>query len=334
MKTPEMSKADVDAAVKEINLDGVPKRRRSTKFCLQVGARHYPPKYVLALAVRNATGKTLLPADHSGGARNKPQTGGPGVSDRPVLAAAGAAASRKFKVYTMIGRIIIDGPPVHPPFVEGREMEGVARDLLSCAFESWPTDQQARFVITPGGFLKSDLPSGLSGRSGWDSVAGDFALLQRAAEAVVRRVVSPRVLKLAKGKVASLTIGIDLGEFDGQHAELVAFIRIADGKVLRWTGKSYPTATQERRLIQVLDFESHCLRFEGERVLVLGCHDLNMFSPRGWNNQVSGGHRRERCRAVRSIVSEFRPTVVLHHPHTTDSPRIWMQSWAFLTERR
>lgn len=229
----------------------------------------------------------------------------------------------------MIGRIIIDGPPIHH-HVEGREMEGVARDLLSCAFESWPTDQQARFVITPSGFLKSDLPSGLSKRSGWDSVAGDFALLQRAAEAVVRRVVSPRVLKLAKGKVASLTIGIDLGEFDGQTAELVAFLDMADGKILRWTGKSYPTAAQERTLIQVLDLESHCLRFEGERVLILGCHDLNMFSPRGWNNQVPGGHRRERCRAVRSIVSEFRPTVVLHHPHTTDSPRIWMQSWAFL----
>jgi len=35
---------------------------------LQVGARHYPPKYALAPAVRIATGKSLLPSDHSGGA--------------------------------------------------------------------------------------------------------------------------------------------------------------------------------------------------------------------------------------------------------------------------
>ena len=68
MNIPKISQSHVNAAVKEIDLEGVPKRRRSTRFCLQVGVRHYPPKYVLALAVRNATGKTLLPADHSGGA--------------------------------------------------------------------------------------------------------------------------------------------------------------------------------------------------------------------------------------------------------------------------
>jgi hypothetical protein len=65
---PEFSKADVNAAVKEIDRNRVPKRRRSTKFCLQVGARHYPPKYVVSLAVGNATGKPLPPANHTGGA--------------------------------------------------------------------------------------------------------------------------------------------------------------------------------------------------------------------------------------------------------------------------
>ena len=68
MKIPVFSRAHVKAAVKEIDRDSVPKRRKSTKFCLQVGTRHYPPKFVLALAVRNATGKSLLPTDHSGGA--------------------------------------------------------------------------------------------------------------------------------------------------------------------------------------------------------------------------------------------------------------------------
>jgi 5-methylcytosine-specific restriction protein B len=68
MKIPPFQQAHVRAAVKQIEREGVPKRRRSTKFCLLVGSRHYPPKYVLALAVRNATGKPLLPTDHSGGA--------------------------------------------------------------------------------------------------------------------------------------------------------------------------------------------------------------------------------------------------------------------------
>jgi hypothetical protein len=67
MKIPAFSRANVKAAVKEIDRNGVQKRRRSIRFCLQVGARHYPPKYVLELAVRDATGKALLPAEHSGG---------------------------------------------------------------------------------------------------------------------------------------------------------------------------------------------------------------------------------------------------------------------------
>jgi hypothetical protein len=207
-----------------------------------------------------------------------------------------------------------------------------AEDLLLRSFRAWPSGVSARFMITPGGFLQSELPSGLSGRSGWNSVAGDFRLIQRAAESVVRRVVTPRVLKAAIGKADSLTIGIDLSDAAGIHAELVAFVRISDGKILRWTGKSYPTAFQASTLIQVVNLQSHCLRFEGDRVLILGCHDLNMFSPRGWSNQLPGGDRRKRCRSMRSLVSEFRPTVVLQHPHTTDSPRVWLLPWASLTK--
>jgi hypothetical protein len=67
MKIPKFSRSNVQAPIEEIKQDGVPKRRRSTKFCLQVGAHHYPPKYVLGLAVRNATAKSVSPTEHSGG---------------------------------------------------------------------------------------------------------------------------------------------------------------------------------------------------------------------------------------------------------------------------
>ena len=67
MTIPTVRKTHVEAAIKEIERNGVPKKRRSTRFCMKVGKRHYPPKYVLSLAVRNATGQTLLPEDHSGG---------------------------------------------------------------------------------------------------------------------------------------------------------------------------------------------------------------------------------------------------------------------------
>jgi hypothetical protein len=67
MSVPDIAVCDVEAAVAEIEKEGVPKTRRSTKFCLTLRGRHYPPKYVVALAVRHATRKTLAPADHSGG---------------------------------------------------------------------------------------------------------------------------------------------------------------------------------------------------------------------------------------------------------------------------
>jgi len=117
------------------------------------------------------------------------------------------------------------------------------------------------------------------------------------------------------------------------HAELVAFVRCSDGRVLRWTGKSYPTTRQEARLIQVTDLDSHCVRFDGDRVLILGCHDLNMFSPRAWANQNSQGERRKRCRQMRGVVSRFEPTVILQHPHGTDSALTWQLPWAALRER-
>ena len=226
----------------------------------------------------------------------------------------------------MIARILIDGEPI----TRGKEMERAAESILLRTFAAWPSDHSARFLITPGGFLESDLPSGLSGHSGWKSGEGDFRLIQRAAETVVRKVVTPRVLRQAAGKTASLTVGIDLDKSAGLEAELVAFIRMADGRVLRWTGKSYPTASQAKSLIQVVDLESHCLRFEGDGVLVLGCHDLNMFSPRGWSTQRRGGDRRKRCSAMRLMVHRFRSTVVLHHPHTTDSASIWRLPWTFI----
>jgi 5-methylcytosine-specific restriction protein B len=59
--------AHVKMAIAEIDQHGVPPNRRSTKWCLPIGDRRYPPKYVLALAVKHAIGGALPPDAHSGG---------------------------------------------------------------------------------------------------------------------------------------------------------------------------------------------------------------------------------------------------------------------------
>lgn len=57
----------VKAALDEIDRGGIPTNRKSQKWCLSVGDRRYPPKYVFAIATRLATNHTLSPDLHGGG---------------------------------------------------------------------------------------------------------------------------------------------------------------------------------------------------------------------------------------------------------------------------
>lgn len=58
----------VNAAMDEIDRDGVPAARDSRKFFVWRGGKKYPPKYVISIACRIATGKDLDPATFNGGA--------------------------------------------------------------------------------------------------------------------------------------------------------------------------------------------------------------------------------------------------------------------------
>ena len=54
-------------ALARIDREGVPPHRESTRFDLMHNRKAYPPKYVLALASRYATGDELPPWAHNGG---------------------------------------------------------------------------------------------------------------------------------------------------------------------------------------------------------------------------------------------------------------------------
>jgi hypothetical protein len=60
-------KDDILAAIREIDKDGVRSGRHSTTYNLIYDGRTYPPKYVLSLAARYATGKELEPSAFAGG---------------------------------------------------------------------------------------------------------------------------------------------------------------------------------------------------------------------------------------------------------------------------
>ena len=64
---PVLTRTHVEAALARIDREGVPPKRDSTRYQLVVGAKRYPPKYVVSLAAEDATGQELAPQEFSGG---------------------------------------------------------------------------------------------------------------------------------------------------------------------------------------------------------------------------------------------------------------------------
>lgn len=334
---PNITDSNVKAAISKIDHSGIDNRRVSKKFCLVIDGRHYPPKYVISLAVEDARGLPLSPKEFTAGEETNAILIGLGFtvvacdcgnhSNRQAVTPVKPnnlrppAANQSSNNNTLIGRIVVQGEISGDPEIA----EAILFDLLT---RLWPKDKHVKFLITPGGFVRSSWPHEWTGCTSWNSRTADATELIANAESVINHVVTKRVLLAAKDKADVLTIGIDLSAGSGSlHVELVAVFDVQAAKLVRWTGKSYPTGKQERTLVQMVDLETHLLTIAGERVLVLGCHDLNMFSPRGWANMKKNGKRYIRCNAMRQLAKKFKPTVVLQHPHRTDTPKIWKQSW-------
>jgi len=59
----DINDTHIEAAAKEIDLNGVPIRRGSRKYLVQIGTALYPPKYLISIATKYLTGKELDPLD-------------------------------------------------------------------------------------------------------------------------------------------------------------------------------------------------------------------------------------------------------------------------------
>ena len=212
-----------------------------------------------------------------------------------------------------------------------------AKRLLLEALDAgvWPT-VPADVTITPGGFIRIPFPQNYDregGSRGWGSDRDFERLIPVALTAVERVIGTDKVMDALRRRTRLLTLGVDLNstELKGgpeTHAEMVAVIDTTTGEVIAWTGKSYPANPVQERTLVHAPLESHLFRFGETPMLILGCHDLNLFSQRARANQSVGSVRRRRCNAMRRLASEFEPVTVLQHPHTTDSPMIWSTAWA------
>jgi len=129
-----------------------------------------------------------------------------------------------------------------------------------------------------------------------------------------------------------ITIGIDGENLVKTKIELVAIVIKANNSSpdIRWTGKSYPKSDEVHKLIRFRDYQSHCYTHGVERVLVLGCHDLSIYSSRGNKNLGSNSQKSTWNKKYKQVIANFNPTIVLHHPHRTDSTRTWRNAYANL----
>lgn len=145
--------------------------------------------------------------------------------------------------------------------------------------------------------------------------------------------MTDRVVKQAAQSVDVVAIGVDLATdaTTNAYAELIALYDV-NTRAIAFTGKSLPRSNQ-RTVVRVVDLGTHFISICGERVLVLGCHDLNFFSPRGRGTQKSHGRLQEIRQEMDERVSCFHPTVVLQLPHGTDTPNTWRAAWKALTSK-
>ena len=234
----------------------------------------------------------------------------------------------------VVVRVVVNGLPSK----DREDNWEKAQKMLLQALESecWPAGT-ATFALTPGGFIQAPFPS-YDGKRGWNSSPQDFKKVIPFAKEAVNKVVTEKVLKKARRRAAFLTVGVDLNTDGGKlrkrdtrlniHAEVVGVVNTASGKIVHWTGKSYPVGWQENTLVQEANLKSHLFCCRRMRVVVLGCHDLNMFSKRSYANQDPNGPRRSRCDDMQRSATAFKPTVILQHPHATDSPNIWSTGWS------
>lgn len=240
-----------------------------------------------------------------------------------------------------IVRLCIDGYP----YADDLEPTNIddARTLLAQSLRKpWPSaNRKAEFTVLPGGFIVGSFPRDFLSDTGWKSPV-NIEELTGIADRLIQRVLTHDLIAELAIRTKYVTMGVDLKRIGDQKTgnrtiknksiELVAVVKLTNRKarVVLWTGKSYPTSAQENSLVHVVDLDSHCFEANGLRTLVLGCHDLNMFSARAWANQRERSRRRLRCQAMRQTAKKFKPNIVIQHAHQTDTPNIWRTAWSGL----
>jgi hypothetical protein len=230
-----------------------------------------------------------------------------------------------------LARVVIDGPWRGDTQTAGRVLE----DICS----HWPKDRKVQCLMTCGAFLRFDWPTKI--REQADNRFPDLEtmlILEKEGGSCCARLLQPSLVEKLLGCTHYLTLGVDTfkekismtqAHIPEPHAELVYVADLASG-ACHFTAKSYPTLGQERGLLRNTSLENHFLELDGNRTMVLGCHDLNIFHPR--SDAKATGWRLSVKQEFKQIAAQYKPRWVLHHPHTAIKTRTWLLAWSGLMQ--
>lgn len=186
------------------------------------------------------------------------------------------------------------------------------------------------FIVTPGGFLYFKFPSQLYDEhiDIENPTRKQIQLLHEQARMTIEDFLHDKlansIFEDLKNIADYITIGID-GKSSSQKIELIAIYDLKRNEVIHWTGKFYPTKSQEKYLIRYPYLGSHFIKLNGYKLMILGCHDLSVFSNRG--QSIAMNWRKDVAEIFKSKCRMFKPSIVLQHPHNTDSSITWRASW-------
>ncbi len=204
-----------------------------------------------------------------------------------------------------------------------------ARKILLHELEHWPVGLKADFLITCGGFLQFNWPKDIKFNGNTIQPPEDVVQnLKKVSREYLLKFLSKDIIKKLSNKIKVITIGLDIR--DHKNNKYIEFVWVYDitNNSYYCTGKSYPTKGQEHDLLRITNLKSHFIKLLNHRIMVLGCHDLKIFDPRA--RAVSKYWRNRESKKFSKMAKDFKPDIVLQHPHTTDSVLIWRNAWRTL----
>jgi len=213
-----------------------------------------------------------------------------------------------------------------------------AKKVLRKVCLKWPANKKVRFLITCGAFLTFNWPRSISRKEVGDNKNPEpevLRALKEKAEKQCKFLLDKKLRQKLCKHAEYITIGIDSHKqkislssvpIRVLHIELVALINLRNNKYY-WVGKSYPTSGQEKGLVRWVNLADHFVDINNiGNVMILGCHDLNIFSRRG--RKTTNAEWRQNVRSkFYELTKNNKPRIVLHHPHTTDSSKTWTAAW-------